>query len=191
MRRHELIDWLFWLILISGLVSVIGLYQCTTWKYFLRSASFIGLGLDAVGALLLVLSEFRPVQNFMWDELVSIIRRLEETNFEREDAHEPWLEPNDEGFQYLVDITRDRRSLSWPHEDEATKVDSFTFWPKGELYAYCSNSNQVTLGPPELVERWVREKADELTRRKIRPYAVTILFIGFGLQLVSYGLQNL
>lgn len=191
MRRHELVDWLFWIVLFGGLISVFGLYQCTDWEYFLKGVSFIGLGFDAIGALLLVLSEIRSIQSFMWDERASLIRKLEDSSFEREDANEPWLVPKDVEFQYLEDITRDRRSISRPHEEGKKDIDYFSFFPDRVMFAYGSNKNKVELGPPEIVERWVRDRIHELTRRKTRPYAVVILFIGFGCQLISYGLQNL
>jgi len=192
MKRESVVALIFAGILFLGIACVAGLYLCTNEEYFLRGVSFVGLSFDAIGALWLVLSEVREIQTAISSNMSALHNQLDEKTFNHDDAHSEWLEPGDVGFSQLQGIARNRISMahSYEREDEVD-IEYFTHWPDGEIYAYGTNSNQVTLGPPQEVRRWVFKEASSRIKRKGRLYAVILLLIGFSLQLYSHYVQFL
>jgi hypothetical protein len=154
---------------------------------------FLGLILDASGALALVLSEFWPIQVFLWPGIVAAKDRIEAAKTESDfSSHEAFLEQGDDGFEELTTITRNHRTISNPEIDYShVEIEEFCFWPSGDIYVDGYNVNQVTVDSPEEVQVWISDRIKTLTRDKVYPYAALVLFFGFGLQIISYGLRNL
>jgi hypothetical protein len=154
---------------------------------------FLGLVLDASGALALVLSEFRPIQAFLWPGMFAANDRIEMANNDSTvNSHEAFLEQGDHGFEELATITRNHRTISNPQVNHTkVEIQEFRFWPDGKIYVDGHNVNQVTLSTSEEVQIWISDRIKTLTRNKIYPYAAITLLCGFGLQLISYGLRNL
>lgn len=193
MKRESVLSLIFGGVVILGILVVTGLYLCTGDDYFWRGVTFVGLSFDAIGALGLVLSEFREIQSAVSSsDMAALHNQLDEATFEHDDAHEEWLGPGDDGFSLLETIARDRIAMSWPYENEGeVDIQYFTHWPDGRIYAYGTNENQETLGPPQEVRRWILEESSSRIERKGRLYAVILLLVGFGLQLYSHYVQFL
>lgn len=192
MKRESVVTLIFGGVLFLGIAGVAGLYLCTGDVYFWRGISFIGLIFDAIGALWLVLSEVREIQSAVSSNMAALHDQLDEATFEHDDAHSEWLEPGNVGFSQLQEIACERISMAHSHEkEEEVDIEYFTHWPDGRIYAYGTNSNQVTLGSPQEVRRWVFQEVSGRIERKSRLYAVILLFFGFGLQLYSHYIQFL
>lgn len=193
MARTDTVDIVFWGMVFSTVTVLVGIYQCKNWNSFLEWMTFLGLILDASGALALVLSEFWPIQAFLWPGLVAAKDRIETANTESDfSSHKAFLEQEDDGFEELGTITRNRRTISNPEINHSkVEIEEFCFWPSGDIYVSGFNVNQVTVGSPEEVQVWISERITTLTRNKVYPYAALVLFVGFGLQILSYGLQNI
>lgn len=193
MARSDTVDLVFWGTLFSTGAVIIGISQCKNWPVFLKWVTFLGLIIDASGALALVLSEFWPIQAFLWPGMVAAKNRIEAAKSGSDfSSHEAFLEQGEDGFEELATITRNRRTISNPEIDySSVEIEEFRFWPSGGIYADGIHVNQETLGSAEEVQVWISDRITTLTRDKIYPYAAMILFTGFGLQIISYGLQNL
>lgn len=193
MERSEAVDLFFLTVIFAVLVALTGLYQSKDWNTFLRWVTFIGLGLDAIGALLLVLSEFRNIQKYMWADLLSAQQKLENMqNSGQNSNHNTYLGKDDSGFEKVSAIARDKRTISLPYEkQDDTEIEEFRFWPSGDIYVYTDSGKQADLGSSELLKTWIQEKAQDLTSEKIVPYATIFLLFGFTLQLIAYYFQKL
>jgi hypothetical protein len=191
MTKSDTVDLAFWGLIFFTITAIIGVFQCENWNSFLERVQLLGLFLDAIGALALVLSEFWPVQAFLWPGLVAAKNRIDSAEIGNNfDSHQPFLKQNEDGFQELATIARNRRELSNPQiEYSSVEIHNFCFWPQGGIYADGKNVNQVTIGPSEEVQIWISERITTLTRDKVYPYAAMTLFIGFSLQIISYGLR--
>ncbi|WP_281194165.1 hypothetical protein [Halorubrum sp. F4] len=192
MARTDAVDLVFWGVIFFVVTALIGLYNCKNWQTFLQWIMFLGLLLDAIGALALVLSEFGPIQAFLWPGLIASKNKIEaaktDDNF---NSHRPFIEQGDDGFKELTAITRDRRTISNPEmEHDRVEIEEFRFWPRGEIYADGINVHQVTVAYPDEVQSWISDRITTLTRDKVYPYAALILFTGFSLQILSYWLRN-
>lgn len=193
MDRSNTVNLVFGGVLLLTGAVIIGMCQYKNWSVFLKWLTFLGLIIDAFGALALVLSELWPIQAFLWPGMVAAKNQIEKAKSDSEiSSHNAFLKQGDDGFEELVTITRSHRTIPNSERDYPNvEIEEFCFWPNGDIYANGIHVYQETLSSPEEVQVWILDRITTLTRDKVYPYAALTLFAGFGLQIISYWLQNL
>ncbi|MDZ7701833.1 MAG: hypothetical protein U5J98_07040 [Halobacteriales archaeon] len=177
--------------------GIIAGFLCFSVSWWAFAIGITGLGLDLVGAILIVVTEIDWFDQFWRDEeRFQEAKRLDDARNRLYDGEEQPFESGEPEFQRLIDVIREHQSITiTPHQLKPPKPGGLggsnhirIFEENGD-----SNPDRVHIHNT-LFNNWIDKRITDLhaeVRDSIRFVGLLSLLIGFGLQAVIISLTPL